>query len=228
MLAQRLDDGTNDPPQLKDRLGGRHAFDLRGDVGQHVEVLVDALAADPADQADLESCAQAPRPVRHGDFHFAGHLRQRRRLPVGLQVQQQQRAFRQQGAAAHRAHVVEQGQQHQRQVTPACNHPLQVTGQLDHRAHQRLEGLVLVLAFVGAALQVLRDLAHFLGQQRSPMDLQHAQHTLHLPQLRLAALHQLGVARLLDMRLEGNARLAQRGGDLARHRVERLARHCRA
>jgi hypothetical protein len=79
---------------------------------------------------------------------LARRRRSRLCLAVGLEVEQQQRAFRQQRAAAHRTQVVEQRQQHQRQVTSAGEHAFEVTGQLHHRAHQRVERFGLVLALV--------------------------------------------------------------------------------
>ena len=75
-----------------------------------------------------------------------GRAGDRLRLLVGLQVEQQQRAFGEERAAAHRAQVVEQRQQHQREIAPAGEHPLEVAGQLHHRAQQRIQALRLALA----------------------------------------------------------------------------------
>ena len=49
-----------DPPQLKDRLAGRNLLELLGNGGKDVEVLLDALAPNPADETDLEARTQTP------------------------------------------------------------------------------------------------------------------------------------------------------------------------
>ena len=134
--------------------------------------------------------AQAPRPLLHRQRRLARGGRDRLRLLVGLEIEQQQRAFGQQRAAAHRAQIVQQRQQHEREVAAAGEHALEVARQLHHRAHQRIEALRLALALGGGRQQVARDLLHFLGEQRGAVDFQHPQHTLHLVQLLGAALEQ--------------------------------------
>ena len=121
-LAQRLDHRTDHPPQLEQRLGDGVRFELRGDFRQRLEVLLDLLAADPAEQRELEARPQAAREVR-------GCQALRRCRPgrlVGAQVQQQQRAFGEQRAAVHGAQVVEQRQQHERHVAAAGSDPVDV------------------------------------------------------------------------------------------------------
>ena len=180
-----------------------------------------AFAADPADQAELEARAQAARPLRDRERRFAGGRRHRRGLLVGLEIEQQQRAFGQQRTAAHGAQVVEQRQQHQRQIAATGEHALDVARQLHHGAHERIERLGLVL-LRGRRQQVLRDLLHFLGQQRGAEDLQQSQHALHLVQVGDAALQQHHVFGLLDVGLERGARFAERVVQLAADQVERL------
>ena len=147
--------------------------------------------------------------------------RHRRCLLVGLEIEQQQRAFRQQRTAAHGAQVVEQRQQHQRQVAAAGEHALDVARQLHHGAHQRIERLGLVL-LRSRRQQVLGDLLHFLGEQRRAEDLQQSQHALHLVQVADAALQQHDVFGLLDEGFERGARLAERVVQLAADQIERL------
>ena len=53
-------------------LPGRHLLELVRDGFENFEVLLGALAADPADEAELEARTQAARPLRHGERGFAG------------------------------------------------------------------------------------------------------------------------------------------------------------
>ena len=222
VLLERFDDRADHPPQLEQRLAGGDLFQLLGDGGQDVEVLLDALAADPANEADLVTRAQPPCPLLHRERPLAGRRGERLRLLVGLEIEQQQRAFRQQRAAAHGPQVVQQRQQHQCQVAPAGQHPLEIARQLHHRPHERIEALGLALALARRGEQVARDLLHLLGEQRRPVDLQQAQHALHLVQLLGAALEQRHVVRLLDVVLERGARLRERRVQLTTDNIERL------
>ena len=188
---------------------------------ENFEVLFGALAANPADEAQLEARAQTARPLRHRERRLAGVGRHGRGLLIGLEVEQQQRAFGQQRAAAHRAQVVEQRQQHQREIAAAGQHALDVARQLHHGAHERIEGFGLVL-LRGGRLQVVGDLLHFLGQQRGAEDLQQPQYALHLVQVGDAALQQHHVFGLFDKGLERGARLAERVVQLAADEIERL------
>ena len=156
-----------------------------------------------------------------GERLFAGAGRHGRRLLVGLEIEQQQRAFGQQRAAAHGAQVVEQRQQHQREIAATGEHALDVARQLHHRAHERIEGFGLVLLRSGRE-QVVGDLLHLLGEQRGAEDLEQAQHTLHLVQVRYAALQQHHVFGLLDVGFERRARFAERVVQLAADEIERL------
>ena len=63
---------------------------------------------------------------------------------------------------------------------------------------------------------------HFLREQRGAIDLEHAQHALHLMELIGAALQQADVIGLLDITLEGSTRLAERDIQLAADELERL------
>ena len=220
-FAQRFDEGADHPPELEHGLPGRHLFDLVRDGFEDFEVLFGTFAANPADQAELEARAQAARPLRHRERGLAGAGRHGRRLLIGLEIEQQQRAFGQQRAAAHGAQVVEQRQQHQREIAAAGEHAFHVARQLHHGAHERIESFGLVL-LRGGRQQVVRDLLHFLGQQRGAEDFQQAQHALHLVQVGHAALQQHHVFRLFDEGLERGARLAERVVQLAADEIERL------
>ena len=63
---------------------------------------------------------------------------------------------------------------------------------------------------------------HLFGEERGAVDLEHAQHALHLVQLLLAALEQRQVLGLLDVVLERRASLAQRRIQLAADEFKRL------
>ena len=63
-FAQRFEHRADDPPQLEHRLRGRDLLELLGGARQDFEVLIDALALDPAEQAELEARAQLARPLR--------------------------------------------------------------------------------------------------------------------------------------------------------------------
>ncbi len=220
-IAQRFDEGTDHPPQLKHGLPGRHLFDLVRDGLEDLEVLLGTLVADPADEAQLEPRAQTARPLRHRERLFAGARGHGRRLLIGLEVEQQQRAFGQQRAAAHRAQVVEQRQQHERQIAATGQHAFDVARQLDHGAHERIECFVLIL-LRGGREQVKSDLLHFFGQQRGAENLQQPQYALHLVQVGNAALQQHHVFGLLDVGLERRTRFTQRVVEFATDEIQRL------
>ena len=122
---------------------------------------------------------------------------------------------------ANRAQVIEQRQQHQREVATAGEHALHVARQLHHGAHQRVECLGLVLLRRGRQ-QVTRHLLHFLGQQGRAEDLQQTQHALNLVKVGDATLQQHHVFRLFDESLERGARLTERVVQLAADQIERL------
>ena len=183
VLAQRFDDGTDDPPQLEHRLLRRDLLHLLRDTRERAEILVLALAAYPAHEAKLELGAEAARrqrDIRRSFRQFAARVW--RRFAVRLQVQQQQRAFRQQRTATHGTQIVQQRQQDQREVAAAGQHPIEIARQLHHRAQQRVEALRVRLLLGGAGDHVAGDLLHLLGEQRGAVDLEHAQHALHAMQ----------------------------------------------
>ena len=154
---------------------GRDLFKPRCDRGQNLKILLHALTADPANEPRLKVRAQPPCPLRGRQGRLAGCRGRRLRLAIGFQIQQQQRAFRQQRTAAHGPQVIEQRQQYQRQIPPAGQHALEVARQLHHGAHQRIERLILIFALIPKADQIAGDLLHFLGEQRGAIDLQHPQ-----------------------------------------------------
>ncbi len=215
MLAQGLEQRAHHPPELKHALLGRHLLQARRDGRQDLEILFQPLAADPADQARLEARAEPARPLCRRQRRLARRRRGRLRLTIRLQVEQQQRAFRKQGTAAHCAQVIQQRQEHQCEIAPACEHALEVAGELYHGAHQRVERFGTVLALAGCRQQVTRHLFHLFGQQRGAVDFEHAQRTLNLVQLEAATLQQRLIVGLLDVRLQRAARIAEGDTNLA-------------
>ena len=125
-LLKGLDHRADHPPELEQRLrpGGR--LELVGDIGQRAQRLDDALAADPAEQRQLESRAQASRELDHR--RSAGlRVADRSRRLVGAQVQEQQRSLGEQRAAANGPQVVQERQQRERHVAPARGHAFRRT-----------------------------------------------------------------------------------------------------
>ena len=208
--AQRLDHRARDPPELKYRLGGRDLLELFGHLSHDVEILIDALAADVAQEADLKPGPQAPRPLRDGDGCFARLQRPRLRRLVGLQIEQQQRAFGEQRAAAHRAQVVEQRQQHQGQIPAAREHPLEIGRQLHHGAHQRVQAVELALLIAAGVDQITRDVLHLLGEQRGTVHLDQAQHPVRDMQVVSALFEQIPLFGTFRIGLERFACVGER------------------
>ena len=133
--------------------------------------------------------------------------------------QLRQRILAQRAFAARRAQLVEQRQQHDRNVAVPALQAFQVVGQQHHAAHQRRAGLVAVGG--GAALERARQLLHFAGDHRRRMQLQHAQGALHLVQVAGAGAHAFAVFRRLGEGLDLEPRLAQGLVDLGLHPAER-------
>ena len=216
---QGLEQRADDPPQLEQRLRRGRALELRGDLRQVMQVLGRLFAADPAEQCDLEARTQAPGEL--GDLTVADERRRWLRLLVRTQVEQQQRAFRQQRAAADRTQVVEQRQQHERQVARAGGDALDVRRQLFHRAHQRIEAVRIGAALAGMGVDVAGDELHFLGQQRAAVDFGEAQRAAGEVDVRGEAVQCAAVVGTLGERLERDARLVELGSDLARDHLQR-------
>jgi hypothetical protein len=220
--ANRLEDGTDDPPQLKHRLGLGDLLELFSHFRQNFQILHRSFAANVSQQTDLESRPQAPGPLRHGDHLLALPLQLRLRRLIGFQIEQQQRSLGQQGAAAHGPQVVEQGQQHQGQIPAARQHPLEIGGQLHHGPHQRIEAVDLALLVVVGAQQVASDVLHFLGEKRRAVYLDQAQNTMGGMQLVGAFLEQCPLIRALGIGFERGPRVIQGRGQFLGDDVQSL------
>ena len=149
-VPQRIYERARNPPELVERRGRRGRFHAIRNVGERGQAAILAIAADEAEQPSLEPGPQATRQLRHGQLRLGGlHVARGRRL-LRAQVQRQQRALGQERSAADGAQVVEERQQHEREIAPAAQHALEVGRQLHARAHQRIEA-VHELAHVGFA-----------------------------------------------------------------------------
>ncbi len=219
-FAQGFEHRADYPPQLEHRLRRRNLFELLRGARQDFEVLFDALALDPAEQAELKARPELARPLR--DRQRFARRRDRIRLLVGAEIQQQQRSFREQRVAADGAQVVQQRQQDQRHVAPTAHHAFEIRRQLHHRAHQRVEALGEVASLGEVVDQITRDLAHFLGQQRGAVDFRDAQRAVHGAQVLVALSQQRNVVLLLAECLESSACVVELAIELARDDMQCL------
>jgi hypothetical protein len=219
-LAQRFEHCADHPPQLEDRLRGRDLLELLGRARQDLEVLVDPLALDPAEQAELVASAQLAGPLP--DRERLARRRHRIRLLIRAEVQQQQCSFREQRMAAHGAQIVQQRQQYERHVAPAAHHAFQVGRQLHHRAHQRVEPLGEMAPLAEVIDQVARNLAHLLREQRGAVDLGDAQRAMDRAQVLAALAQQRDVVLLLAECFESSPCVVELAIELARDDVQCL------
>ncbi len=216
---QRLEQCTDHPPQLEQRLRRRRPLELHGDFSEMVQVFCSLFATDPAEQCDLEARTQPLGELGH--FTVADERGRRLRLFVRTQVEQQQSAFRQQSATADGAQVVQQRQQHEWQVARAGRDAFHVRRQLLHRPHQRVETVRICPALAGMRVDVAGDEFHFLGQQRAAVDLGEAQRTAGQVDVRSEAMQRAPVVGSLGKSLESHARFIELGRDFARDHLQR-------
>jgi hypothetical protein len=221
LLAQGLDHGPDDPPQLEEGLRPRIRLEPCGDLAQGLEALLDLVAADPAEQRQLEAGSQAAAEVG-GRFQRPAVGRRARGL-VRAQVEQQQGALGEQRPAADGAQVVEQRQQRQRHVATAGRHAIDVGRQLLHCTHQGVEAVVIQLPGARVRIHVARDLFHLLGEQCAPVDLREPQCPACQVDVAREPVQCNPVFRVLGECLERSPGLVQLDGDLAHHQLQRRA-----
>src|SRR6188474_3203718 len=143
--ADRREHGRHDRPKLLDLLANSRALEARGDAQQLVEKARRFGALDPAEQRGLE---RRPKTLRDfvetaADVRTGGAGRGARQVPLERTgVQQYERALGQRRLVARLAQVVQERQQRQCDVLPATEQPLEIRGQLDHRARQRFDPLL--------------------------------------------------------------------------------------
>ena len=119
----------------------------------------------------------------------------------------EQHAFIDARQGARRTDVIEQRQQHDRNVPMAVLQALQVIGQQHAAAHQRGAGFVRVRHFAGT--DRVGQLLQLLGHHRRGVQLDHAQGPLHLVQVAGAEAHAAAIGRVLHVVLDLVAHLAQ-------------------
>ena len=176
-------------------------------VGGHI------LIADDPDQGHLQHLPQLAQQHRQlGSAQLGQRIVGQNRQTDG-QIGGKQAGFRQQLLAASRTQVIQQRQHHHRQVTPRTLGAIQVHRQLQNRLHQHFQGFALIAHAVFQ--QRLRQLFHFLSQQRGAVELHHLQSALDLVQIGQTETHACGVLRTLDVCLQGLTRLLQGFRDLA-------------
>ena len=137
----------------------------------------------------------------------------------------EQCALVQAGLATRGTQLVQQRQQHHRNVLVTALQALQVVRQQHHAAHQRGTGLVAV--WHCAVGDRKRQALHFLGHHRGCMQLEDPEGAAHLVQEPGARAHAVGIALALGERLDLVPRLAQgfvqlRLDPAERGRVDRL------
>ncbi len=130
------------------------------------------------------------------------------RIARSLRVTAQEHALVQAGFAAGGAQLVEQRQQHDRDVAMADLQPFQVIRQQHDAPHQRFAGVIAVGH--RTRLQGLGQQFELLGHHRRRIQLHHAQGALHLVQVTGAKAHPAGIGGLVDECLDFHLGLAQR------------------
>ena len=192
--------GVGHRAQLVDlglQVGGRPA-------GAHVQV---QCVLDPqqffldrvADRVQQLAVAPLQAAARVFQFGLAGLAR--------FRIECQQHAFVDALGGTRGADLVEQRQQHDRDVAMAVLQALQVVGQQHGAAHQGGAGLVAVRH--GALAHGVGQQLQLLGHHRRGIQLDHPQRALHLVQVAGAEAHAAGIGRVLDEVLDLAARLAQ-------------------
>ena len=128
---------------------------------------------------------------------------------LGREVEQQQSTFGQQRVAPHSPEIIEQGQEHERDVAPASQHAIEVRRQLHHGTRESVECLRAILPVILQVHEAAGHVLHFLGQQRGAVDLHHAQGTLGHVQVVGAIVQRPAAVTPLDVLLQGLARILQ-------------------
>jgi len=216
---QRLQRPTSDPEQSTRMLRSRHRHQSIANLGQCSNQFRIALVAKPTQQRRLETRPQCLglgtqlilRQLDRGTRHCCG---QRPR-----KIRREQHRLGQTTLAARGTQLVEQRQQHHRDVLQPRLQALKVIGQLHDAAHQHGKRLV---ALGNRTLQQRqRQLLHFFCDHRGAIELHHAQGTVHLMQVRGTRAHLAGVGGVLDEGLDRESRLAQGFIQLGLDPVER-------
>ncbi|MNZ64297.1 hypothetical protein D3C78_824650 [compost metagenome] len=212
-VTQALDHAGGHRPQGTDRRPLAQAFQLGEHLGHVGQLGRRLLVAHEADQRHLQHLPQLAQQRRQAGGLQAFEGARRQRGYPGRKVRSEQAGFRQQFLAARIAQIVEQRQDHQRQVAAGALDAVEVGRQLQDRLHQHRQGVALS---AGPAIdQRLQQLLHFLGQQRSAVELDHLQGALHLMDVAQAETQARQILRTLDERFQGLAGLLEGFRDFA-------------
>ena len=117
-----------------------------------------------------------------------------------FEVGREQHALAEYAVATAGAQLVEQRQQHDRDVAMPALQALEVVGQQDDAAQQRRARRIAVDD--GAGMQRERHLLHLLGDHRRRIQFHHAQRALHLVQVAGAQPHAAEIGRVFDVVLQ--------------------------
>ena len=136
-------------------------------------------------------------------------------------VEQEQRALGQHRLPAGIAEIVEQRQEHERDVAAAREQPLEIGRQLHHRARERLDAGIDVCAT--RCVNRAAGLLHLLGEQGGAVNLDDLERSGREVQQARGAHERLRIGLAVDEILDLAARGLERRGKLAIDEVERLA-----
>ena len=179
-IGECLKNAAGHPPQLMHHIAGSGTLEAANHLLQAGHGVGAAIAPDPAKQGQLEPGTQGPGqrchllagggPGRCGPGRSPAVEGASAGLAVRTRshIQQQQRALGQQGTTPGRPQVVEQRQQHQRDIASAVAEPFHIGRQLDSGAGECLDD-VRGRPVPPDLQQVAAGLLHLLGQQaRAP------------------------------------------------------------
>lgn len=218
-VGDAVGDAGGDPPQTTRLDTVRQAAQTVEHLAEAAHMFECGLVAEPLEQGRLEGQPQAQRlRTQLGLRQLACGASRRvgqRRGKVG----REQGRFAQQVLAEHRAQIVEQRQQDDRNVLVAALQALEVIGQLHHAAHEHRVGLVALAHGVGH--ERIGDALHVLDHHRRAVQLDHAQGALHLVQVTRAVAQRLRVVGFFHLEFERFARLGERGIECRFHPAQR-------
>ena len=208
IATQRIERAGSHPEQAARGFGRGDRDQLLADVGQVADGAGAVVVLEPAQQ-----CALVQAPQRLGATGQLTELERRGRAAGRFgkgtrQVGREQHALVERLLAARGAQLVEQGQQHDRDVAVAALQALEVIGKLHDALHEHRIG-VITLGHL-AVDQCAAELLHFLGDQGGAVQLHHAQGALDLVQQVRAGAQLRWALAFLDIALQGIARLLQR------------------
>ncbi len=194
-------EGVGNAPQIVDL--GLQLGDLAAGAQMQVQRVLDAQQffldriADGVEQLAIAPAQTAARMIQLG---LGGN--------TGLRVEREQHALVETWLATGGADLIEQRQQHDRNVAVPVLQALQVIGQQDGAAHQHRAGFIAIGDL--AHLHGLGQQLELFGHHRRRIQLDHAQRALHLVQVAGAEPHPTGIGRFFGKIFDLVARLAQR------------------